>query len=283
MGIIQSFRQVFTTLFFHDNPVIRGFLTLGFCGIALFYNFYLVQAFCIPVWWAATLCTCFIISLVLYPFVSKRLKPLLALFIGTGVPICLYCILFLSNPLGYFLIVLFYLLSIFFFGFGLPVLFPFYLLWHIYKYAKLSEHREKICFTAGAALPVLCFAIYLFPFKKNFDIITDAYATDSSRAYFLSHIPVNYFSERVLGTGFKYHTRLCYDDGWRPPLHDPFYNTALLLFSDTYYPLHSLNDRISCYRQLFPNKPVKVKCSCSKAYITRGHDYLEGGWDRYVP
>ena len=31
----------------------------------------------------------------------------------------------------------------------------------------------------------------------------------------------NPMTERILGMHFRYHTRICIYDGWRPPLHDP--------------------------------------------------------------
>jgi hypothetical protein len=277
--------RFFKNLFFHNKPIVRTVITLLFCGFALFHNFYLLQVFCIPVWWAQVACVCFIISLLVYPFAGAGLQTWLAAFLGLGVPICLYCILFLidfweSSPmfyLGYFVGTLFY-------GFGLAAFLPLYLLWHVYKYTRQSTQHERKMILYGAALPVLCFAVYILPFKRNFDKITQAYAADSSRTHFLSHIPVNYFSERMLGTGFKYHTKLCYwYDGWRPPLHDPFYNTALLIFSDTHYPFKSLKHRIDCYRQLFPNERVRINCRCSKSYIMGGQHYLDSNWDRWIP
>ena len=72
-------------------------------------------------------------------------------------------------------------------------------------------------------------------------------------------------TERILGMHFRYHTRICIFDGWRPPLHDPAMVIGMRLTGDK-DPLDgmSLETRLQLYHEVYPSLPVKNHCACSK-------------------
>jgi hypothetical protein len=114
-------------------------------------------------------------------------------------------------------------------------------------------------------------AFYLAGFKKQYQSFEVTVKQGK-----VASLPANYFTERLLGIGFKYHTQLEFVyDGWRPPLHDPFLNLGLWLYADSSYPFPELS-RIKYHSLLFPGIPLKVNCPCS--YMKDGATYLEEDW-----
>ena len=75
----------------------------------------------------------------------------------------------------------------------------------------------------------------------------------------------NPMTERILGMHFRYHTRICIYDGWRPPLHDPAMVIGMRLTGDK-DPLEgmTLETRLQLYREVYPSLPVINECACSK-------------------
>lgn len=75
----------------------------------------------------------------------------------------------------------------------------------------------------------------------------------------------NPMTERILGMHFRYHTRICIYDGWRPPLHDPAMVIGMRLTGDK-DPLEgmTLETRLQLYHEIYPSLPVKNHCACSK-------------------
>jgi hypothetical protein len=78
----------------------------------------------------------------------------------------------------------------------------------------------------------------------------------------------NYFTERIIGLHFIYHTRLCVYDGWRPPLLDPIIAMGAITQNDPLSNknrnlLSDLNYRIKLYETLYPDKSIVKKCACS--------------------
>ena len=74
----------------------------------------------------------------------------------------------------------------------------------------------------------------------------------------------NPMTERILGMHFRYHTRICPYDGWRPPLHDPAMVLGMRLTGDK-DPLEgmTLESRLVLYHTVYPSHPVKEDCACS--------------------
>ncbi len=87
----------------------------------------------------------------------------------------------------------------------------------------------------------------------------------------------NPMTERILGMHFRYHTRICIFDGWRPPLHDPAMVIGMRLTGDK-DPLSgmTLATRLQLYHKVYPSLPVKNHCACSIESAENGYldDYL---------
>ncbi len=277
---------------FHPNPKTRFLITLVYCGIGIWANFFLLQVFCMPVMYARVMCIAFFITILIFPFVKTLwLKTVLYFLLGMGVPICVYCILFLGggfNPLATITIYLFYILTIIFLGAGLLALIPFYLLRQIYFYYKNADFRGKQFFKAGMFLPIIILAVYLIIFRfflsKAIDIQIKCATTDE----FVDSLPKNYFTERILGLCWKYHTRIDLCDGWRPPLHDPFLVISLWVNPTPFF--HNYNEpdlwpvynseAIKYYHRKFPERRLKESCPCS--YSNDGKEYLSDPLDSTV-
>lgn len=282
---------------FHPDPMKRLKLTLVYCGSGILCNFFLLQVFCMPVQYAAAMCIAFFVAIVIFPFVqNKWLKNFLYFLLGMGVPICLYCIVFLSDPWGIpffnyqnpFLNYLEYVLGILFLGLGLFAFIPFYLLWHIFKYGASAKLIGKMLILCGILAPCLVLIVYLFSFKGNYDNYISAWNQYGNTENFAASLPRNYFTERFLGVGFKCHTKLEFVyDGWRPPLHDPFLNIGLWIWGASesgpdhwgYYPppwgRNQLQERLIWYSKLFPERKLSAWCPC----ILEDEEYFKTNLD----
>jgi hypothetical protein len=81
----------------------------------------------------------------------------------------------------------------------------------------------------------------------------------------------NFMTEKIIGMHFIYHTEICEYDGWRPPIHEPFLVLGMW-WNSMEGPLNiSLKDRLELYRTIFPDNPVKFKCSCALQESTNYH------------
>ena len=91
----------------------------------------------------------------------------------------------------------------------------------------------------------------------------------------------NPMTERIVGMHFRYHTRICIYDGWRPPLHDPAMILGMRLTGDQ-DPLAgtSLKERVALYHRLFPTLPVKARCACCVQSKEEGY-FEDSLWDDY--
>lgn len=265
-------KRYLTSLLFHPNKNLRTLITLVYTLAAVYINFFVLQVFCMPVWWTAIPLVLFIISLLLFPYCSKYLQLLLAIGIGIGVFISIYSIIFLADPWSNYLGYILYTIGIIAFGLGLlPFIFVYYL-YHIYKYFIQSTIQIRGTMTVGFIIPVIVTIIYLIPFKKEFDDFNTAcgYAPpdkpmrDNWHAEHPELFKPNLYTEQFLGIGVKYHTKLEYMyDGWRPPIHHPLLNIGLWIYSGTYYPQQLLN-RTKYYKEVFRNRTYMVNCTCSQ-------------------
>lgn len=254
------------TYSFHSNPIIRSVITLFYAGVGVRINFYCLQIFCVPVQWASIYCLCSFATILLFPFIKNRvLQHIFYFLLGAASLPCVYCIIFLADPWGYFTGYIFFTLQILLFGIGLMAFLPVYLFWHICKYFKTGNQRQKFFFTIGASIPLVILTVYLIQFRKDYTVLDIAYKADT-----VSQIEQTHVHEQLLGIGYKYHTKLEYTfDGWRPPLHNPFLNIGLWLFSDCYFPFRQQTypftqlDRPRYYKLLFPENSLIVDCPCS--------------------
>lgn len=260
---------------FHPNANTRSIITLLYVTIGLIINFFYLQIFCMPVLWAGIYSTISLLSVLLFPFIKNNvLKTVFYFLIGAASLPCIYGILFLSDPWAYFTGYLFFTIEILFFGAGLLAFIPAYLLWHIYQYLKQSSHLQKTVFYTGVIIPLLVLAMYLHKFKQDYNSLCTAYQTNT-----VSQLKPTYIHEQLLGIGYKYHTKLEYIyDGWRPPMHNPFLNIGLWIYSESYFPFcrqiqpFTQLDRPHYYKLLFPQRSLIVDCPCS--YTRDGRLYF---------
>jgi hypothetical protein len=245
------------------------------------------QVFCRPVGWATVVLVLAFAPLVTYNLFRNRLengrKAVFFLF-GIAACICLYCMVFLSylNLAG--------LVSLVFIPFelirhghfaapmALPLasvpLFFFLQLLGIVLGHSTTGHDRKF-FGMGVGLCLLFALVMTTWFNMDYSSVQKALASGTPK-----DLPRNYMTERMLGMHFKYHLSFCEFDGWRPPLHDPSIVIAVWLTS----PFRSdmdwrgmmvlgprrrttlIDERIAVYRMLFPGRPIRMPCSCAKAY-----------------
>ena len=278
-------RNLFRKFIFHPDRKIRTIITAIYCGAGIFANFFIFQVFCMPVSYAAGMCLAFFAAVLLFPHVDNKIARVgLYFLLGTGVPICLYCTLFLMTGNWGVLNFLLFTLAILFFGIGLLGFIPFYLLLHISRYFKKAATGGKCIMLAGMILPFVALVIYLHAYRSFFVSVQEIERNSSSMDEFITHLPSGYFTERRLGLCWKYHTNVEFvNDGWRPPLHDPFLVIAIWFPSDMieqkqrdFWPVY-MQDAIKYYHQKFPDRPLKESCPCS--YSHDGIGYLQDNFD----
>lgn len=102
------------------------------------------------------------------------------------------------------------------------------------------------------------------------------FAQDTTAAHWPPPPPPDYFTERIVGLHWRYHTEICLYDGWRPPLHDPF----VVLFGPKNDPLRAwdIPQRVALYRHLFSGLPIRPTCGCALhggVWPYHGVPYLE--------
>ncbi len=258
--------RLLKALSYHPNIKYRTAITIVFTGIGLYVNYFRLQVFCQPVLWASLYMGIFLTVLIIFPFVKDTfVKKILYFILGAGTLCCLYCIIFLADPWEHFTGYIYYTLLILLFGAGLLAFLPVYYLLHVLNYMQQGSATDKRIFICGILMPLIPLFIYLNEFSAHYKVINSAIKSNN-----ITLIPADRISERILGIGFKYHTKIEYlYDGWRPPIHDPFLNIGLWIFGDSYYPFHA----ILYYKQVFPELPIQANCVC--AYTKDGMSYLK--------
>lgn len=272
----MSYRlQKLKRLFFHPDPMKRALISFLYCLIALIINFRLLQVFFIPVFWASIALGIYFIAIIFLPLFQKQIPRYICYFvIGLGIWISIYCLWFLEI---FYPTILIYILGILFFGLGLVAFLPLYLLHHTYCYYQAASSNEKRSLQTGFHLGIISFGVYFIILNAPFNHLEEVLEKEKTFSIeAAAKLPKDYLTERVLGVGFKYHTSLNFvDDGWRPPLHDPFFNVFIFLRtgSDYPFPCLRLEERIAFYSKLFPEEPLRISCPCSYNYD--GKTYLE--------
>jgi hypothetical protein len=277
---------------FHPNPVTRLYITLGYCAAGEFVNLFMLQAFCIPVWWAASLFVLFVMALVSLPFLKGIGLQISYVLLGGGIPACIYCILFMADPYfgfhpwyiplaGYII----FIPLVLFFGGGLLSFIPFYLLWHVRQYWRGANVEARRLITIGWCVPCFILLMYLVPFGINLRYYNRVWAQSHSFSEIARKLRPNHFTERFLGVGIRYHTKMEYiNDGQRPPLHDPFLNIGLWLFNThgsewrhgySTVPgdyAEAIEQKEVVYQIVFPGKRARIDCEC------RSYLFFEAQW-----
>jgi hypothetical protein len=224
----------------------------------------LLQAFCIPTFWASLLLVICFLNTIVYPCLNQNsLWYYFSNYIsGISLGVFVYCTLFLEH-------INFYgLFAIFFFGLGLLTYVPlFFIIQLLYKHIIASKKvLTKVLFCLGLLSFLL--AAYFFNYQYKQALVSIEKFKQSN----FTELDKTFMTEKILGMYFKYHTEICEYDGWRPPLHEP----ALVigqLFNGRNDPLSvssqnrfNLSERKKLYKKFFPDKKVKLNCSCAVNY-----------------
>jgi hypothetical protein len=148
--------------------------------------------------------------------------------------------------------------------FPVSILFIFLLVWRNVKHPVRKQSRPW--YFAGITVCVV-FAI----------VSAILFSTAAKKIRRGEYNTKNPMTERILGMHFRYHTRICIFDGWRPPLHDPAMVIGMRLTGDK-DPLEgmTLESRLLLYHEVYPSLPVKNHCACSLESAENGYfeDYL---------
>lgn len=261
------------------SVLILGALTLGY----FFNKDY--QLFCVPVNWTKIVLLIYSIYLV-GNWVFKKVIGELAnqLILGSGLFISVYIIGFGSaeyliwSSVHLIAIIPIYFLTRYlnkkfntrFFDFlnlfGVTILLPYIIIaWTIWQvWGKKLPYKISLI-----VLPVTIFLIGIFltiRMNKIIETINDSTDMVATTKSFRENKIDNYLTELILGAHWKYHTKICLYDGWRPPFHDPVLGFAqLFLYSGKQfnYELY-MQDRVDLYKKTFPENNRTFDCKCAE-------------------
>lgn len=225
-----------------------------------------VQAFCMPVTWAAVVLVVTLVPVVFWPLLQRhwpKAAPWLQFLRGIAACICLYCIVFLERNNLLLPLVMATVVGV---VAAAPHLLLFQMLFH--TFIRKVDRVQRAAFLAGVALSVLVAGLVMLEWRAT---MADAGRWEAAEGpYEGSH---GLFMERMAGMHFKYHTReLTGIDGWRPPLHDPIVVLGCWAtgWADPFP--RQLSSRIALYRRLFPGSSPQAQCTC--AWNHDGRSYL---------
>jgi hypothetical protein len=263
----------------HFSLYLIGALILGY----LINSDY--QTYCIPVNWAKIILIFYVSYLICSWFLKKYLGEFLnQLILGTGLFIFIYLILFGAYEyLMWILINSIIIFPFYYFSqhlnkkyktrfydvinlFGLTLLLPYIIIyWTLWQTKKLSFNLKMTLFIIP--LFALLTGIYL-TFRIN--NIIERINKSEDKSYIVNDIIKDktdkFLTEIILGAHWKYHTKICLYDGWRPPYHEPILGFAqpILYFSRDFHPEIKLKERIRLYKQVFPENDTVFNCKCAK-------------------
>ncbi len=231
-------------------------LLLAVAGNAYF------QGFCRPTLWAgAVIAVCFAVAALSPVLTTSKIRAnkvekwegVVHFLCGVSFMLFLYCLIFLN------VLVFAWWLLAFYYGSGLLLLVPpyFLLILGLSGVVHPVSYRARRYFLAGVAasmvIPVASIVLYREALQDMEDFGRSNY----------TELRPTYMTEKILGMGILYHVEYCPYDGWRPPLHEPMLNIG--------YWAHGLHDpldvtieqRLRLYKRFFPDRPVKLACSCA--------------------
>lgn len=224
---------------------------------------YFFQSFCVPTTWATiAIAICFSNSAFAPLLLETRYKYVSAFIAGISLLLFLYTVIFLGvlgHSYGIFMLLI---------GIGLGVLVPYFfiaqILWK--NLLKTTNLGIKSAFVLGMGC---AFTMALLGVKNYREAVKDIRAFQASN---YTELNQTFMTEKILGMHFKYHTKYCPYDGWRPPLHEPL--LIIGLWSDEMRdPLSvDLETRVSLYKKFFPEKPIHLECSCAREYRNVYHN-----------
>jgi len=263
----------------HFIIYLTGAITIGY----FFNSDY--QLFCIPVKWTKILLITYSFYLIgnwiFKKFIGETLNQII---LGAGLFISIYIILFGSteyliwSAIPMIIIVPIYFLSRFlnkrfktrFFDslnfYGATILLPYIVIAWIIWQAWDKRLMNKISL---AILP-LVFSVFGIVLTIRINSIIDEIANSNNKyvttKIIISNTVDKYLTELILGAHWKYHTKICLYDGWRPPFHDPILGFAqpILYFGEQFNYEMSMPDRVDLYKRIFPDNRTKFDCKCAK-------------------
>lgn len=223
---------------------ILAFLFLAFCAEGM-------TVFCHPTLWAACVFGyCLLFYLISYFLDKSKVQIIWGFSSGLFVMVFLYLICFIISSdesfLGYVI------------GgclFWLPVLH--FLGRVICEYFLTGTKQIKIAFIVPFAIGLCVLFTAGVKFNKSAQIIEQT----SVENY--ENLSDDFMTEHIVGMHFKYYSKCCTFDGWRPPVHEPFFIMGLWMngMKDPLKELR-LGERLALYKKLYPDKPYKMDCAC---------------------
>ena len=221
-------------------------------ALYILYSFSIhVQMFCNPTTWAAII---FIYSIVFYIstifFDTNKIPAIAGFSFGLLCTTFTYLLIFvLVGEYG---------------GVGLFIIgFPFTLLvFHILSRTIAKSFVKTSTLTkCSFFIPVILGCIIAF--GAGYEFKKAALTIEKTPVEQYETLPNDFMTEHIVGMHFKYHTKICLYDGWRPPVHEPLLIMGLWM-NNMKDPLQatSLRERVELYIKLYPDKPYKMECGC---------------------
>lgn len=237
------------------SPINLSIINFRLLSIIIIGNL-IFQVFCIPTFWTIILLIiCFTCSII-YPLKIKnnRFEFVISYINGISFCIFIYCILFIEE-MNYLFPLILILIGLLIY---VPHFFVIQLFWN-YVF-KPTTNSSRIFFFSG----IITSALLAFYFGQQYKKAIASIERFENSNYTV--LEKNFYTEKILGMHFIYHTRLCIYDGWRPPKHEPILIIGMWL-NNRVDPLHvSLEKRLELYKKFFPNNKVKFNCSCALNY-----------------
>ena len=169
-------------------------LNIILIAISIWLNVTFNGGFCVFVPWAMTVQIVCFVNMVTFTWLEQTpLWRLNAFLCGISTGVFFYWVIFSGV-----LVILF----------PVSILFIFLLVWRNVKHPV--REQSKPWYFAGIAVCVV-FAI----------VSAILFSSAAKKVKNGEYDTKNPMTERILGMHFRYHTRICIYDGWRPPLHDP--------------------------------------------------------------
>lgn len=270
--------------FLFSSELNFSVLILGAIILGYFFNKD-YQLFCVPVNWTKIVLLIYSIYLV-GNWIFKKIIGEFAnqLILGTGLFISFYIIGFGSTEyLIWVSIHLTVIIPIYFLTrylnkrfntrifdflnlFGVTILLPYIIIAWVIWQVKGKKLLYKITLSV---LPVTIFLTgILLTIRMNTIIETIDDSTDmvTTTELFTENKIDNYLIELILGAHWKYHTKICLYDGWRPPFHDPVLGFAqpFLYYGEQFNYELSMTNRVELYKKIFPENNRIFDCKCAK-------------------
>ncbi|MBR0054083.1 MAG: hypothetical protein IJP65_02110 [Bacteroidales bacterium] len=247
---MQEFRHFIQQHFDKDWHAIIPVLNVILIAISIWLNITYNGGFCVFVPWAMVVQIICFVNMVTFTWMEKTSLWWFNAFIcGISTGVFFYWVIFSG-----ILVILF----------PVSILFIFLLVWRNVKHPVRKQSRPW--YFAGITVCVV-FAI----------VSAILFSTAAKKIKQGEYDTKNPMTERILGMHFRYHTRICIFDGWRPPLHDPAMVIGMRLTGDN-DPLEgmTLESRLLLYHEVYPSLPVKNHCACSLESAENGYfeDYL---------